>query len=77
MAPIPTKIVHGAECEIKKRKKDWEGDGGGLFETPEEGGTPVEPKHFREAFRRLQIVPKKYTFMRQGYAGLETPLRLI
>lgn len=66
-----------AEREAKKRKRYWEGDGGGLFEMPEEGRTPVEPKHIREAFRRLQTVPKKYTFMRQGYAGVRTPLRLI
>ena len=57
----------------KKRKRE----GSWLFEMPEEGRTPVEPKHVREAFRRLQIVPKKYTFMRQGYAGLRTPLRLV
>jgi transcription initiation protein SPT3 len=65
-----------AEREIKKRRRYWEADGGGLFETSEERGTPVEPKHIREAFRRLQTLPKKYTFMRQGYAGLKTPLRL-
>jgi transcription initiation protein SPT3 len=66
-----------AERESKKRKRYWEGDGGGLFEMPEEGRTPVEPRHIREAFRRTQVVPKKYTFMRQGYAGVRTPLRLI
>jgi transcription initiation protein SPT3 len=57
----------------KKRKRE----GCTLFEKTEEGRTPVEPKHVREAFRRLQTVPKKYTFMRQGYAGIRTPLRLI
>jgi transcription initiation protein SPT3 len=57
----------------KKRKRE----GCSLFGMPEEGKTPVEPKHVREAFRRLQIVPKKYTFMRQGYAGVRTPLRMI
>ena len=57
----------------KKRKRE----GCSLFEMPEEGRTPVEPKHIREAFRRLQIVPKKYTFMRQGSAGVRTPLRMI
>lgn len=67
----------GTECKIKTRKRHWEGDEGGLFETFEEGGTPVEPKHIREAFRRLQVVPKKYMFMRDGYAGLKTRLRLI
>jgi transcription initiation protein SPT3 len=57
----------------KKRKRE----GCTLFEKTEEGRTSVEPKHVREAFRRLQAVPKKYTFMRQGYAGVRTPLRLI
>ena len=59
--------------EAKKRKRE----GSSLFEMPEEGRTPVEPKHVREAFRRLQIIPKKYSFMRQGYAGMRNPLRLI
>ncbi|OAG39710.1 hypothetical protein AYO21_05985 [Fonsecaea monophora] len=57
----------------KKRKRE----GCSLFEMPEEGRTPVEPKHVREAFRRLQTVPNKYKFMRQGFAGMRTPLRLI
>ena len=57
----------------KKRKRE----GCSLFEMPEEGRTPVEPRHVREAFRRLQHVPKKYTFMRQGYAGVRTPLRMM
>jgi transcription initiation protein SPT3 len=61
------------EGESKKRKRE----GCTLFEKTEEGRTPVEPKHVREAFRRLQTVPKKYTFMRQGFAGVRTPLRLI
>ena len=50
---------------------------GGLFEMQEEGRAPVAPKHVREAFRRLQVVPNKYKFMRAGYAGLRTQLRLI
>ena len=53
------------------------GSGGGLFEMQEEGRTPVEPRHVREAFRRLQAIPKKYKFMRPGYAGIRTPLRLV
>jgi transcription initiation protein SPT3 len=61
------------EAQSKKRKRE----GCSLFEMPEEGRTPVEPKHVREAFRRLQVVPMKYKFMRQGYAGMRTPLRLI
>ena len=57
----------------KKRKRET----GSLFGVPEEGRTSVEPKHVREAFRRLQAIPNKYKFMRQGYAGIRTPLRLI
>ena len=63
----------GGDGEKKKRKRE----GCTLFEKTEEGRTAVEPKHVREAFRRLQTVPKKYTFMRQGFAGVRTPLRLI
>ena len=59
--------------ETKKRKRE----GSSLFEMPEEGRTPVEPKHVREAFRRLQIISKKYSFMRPGYTGIKVPLRLI
>jgi len=59
--------------DAKKRKRET----GSLFELPEEGRTPVEPKHVREAFRRLQAIPNKYKFMRQGYTGIRTPLRLI
>jgi len=57
----------------KKRKRE----GCSLFEMPEKGRTPVEPKHVREGFRRLQVIPPKYKFMRPGYAGMRTPLRLI
>lgn len=59
--------------DFKKRKRET----GSLFEMPEEGKTHIEPKHLREAFRRLQAIPNKYKFMRQGYAGMRTPLRLI
>ena len=57
----------------KKRKRE----GCSLFEMPEESRTAVDCRHVREAFRRLQQVPKKYTFMRPGHAGIRTPLRLI
>ena len=57
----------------KKRKRE----GCSLFEMPEERRTSIEPKHVREAYRILQIPAKKYTFMRQGYAGLQTKIRLI
>ena len=59
--------------ESRKRKRE----GCSLFEMPEEGRTPVEPKHVREAVRRLQGIPNKYKFMRQGFAGVRTPLRLV
>jgi transcription initiation protein SPT3 len=58
---------------IKKRKRET----CTLFELSEESRSPVEPKHVREAFRRLQVVPNKYKFMRRGYTGMRTPLRLI
>ena len=48
-----------------------------LFEMPKEDKTPLAPKHIREAFRRTQVVPPKYMFMRQGFSGTRTPLRLI
>ncbi|KAL8709427.1 MAG: hypothetical protein Q9220_005810 [cf. Caloplaca sp. 1 TL-2023] len=41
-----------ADAQSKKRKKEV-----GLFGEQEEGRTPVEPKHIREAFRRLQVKP--------------------
>ncbi|KIW37592.1 uncharacterized protein PV06_10236 [Exophiala oligosperma] len=63
----------GDQEALKKRKRA----GCSLFEMPEEGRTPVEPKHVREAFRRLQVIPNRYKFMRRGYAGMRTPLRLI
>jgi hypothetical protein len=42
--------------ETKKRKLVV---GGGLFDPPSEGKTPIEPRHVQEAFRRLQQVPKR------------------
>lgn len=79
--------VKAAEDLANKKLNQGRGDGDNskkrkrevcsLFEMPEEGRTPVEPKHVREGFRRLQTVPTKYTFMRQGYQGTRTPLRLV
>lgn len=57
----------------KKRKRE----GSSLFQVTEEGKTPVEPRHVREAYRRLQRIPAKYMFMRKGYQGIRHPLRLI
>lgn len=65
-------IGRGEEASKKRKREVCT-----LFEMPEEGRTPVEPRHVREAFRILQIVPPKYKFMRQGYAGTRTPLRMI
>ena len=39
-------------AQDKKRKRET-----GLFDPPEEGTTPITPKHVREAFRRLQAKP--------------------
>ncbi|KAL2142681.1 hypothetical protein VTI28DRAFT_836 [Corynascus sepedonium] len=47
----------------KKRKLPG---GGGLFDPPSEGRTPVEPRHIQEAFRRLQQRPKKSRAMLNG-----------
>ncbi|KAK3306901.1 transcription initiation factor IID, 18kD subunit-domain-containing protein [Chaetomium strumarium] len=47
----------------KKRKLPG---GGGLFDPPGEGRTPVEPRHIQEAFRRLQQRPKKSRAMLNG-----------
>lgn len=40
------------DAQSKKRKRET-----GLFDPPEEGRTPVGPKHIQEAFRRLQQRP--------------------
>jgi transcription initiation protein SPT3 len=50
------------ESAGKKRKLP----GGGLFDPPSEGRTPVEPRHIQEAFRRLQQRPKKSRAMLNG-----------
>ncbi|KAK4126560.1 TFIID-18kDa-domain-containing protein [Parathielavia appendiculata] len=47
----------------KKRKLPG---GGGLFDPPSEGRSPVEPRHIQEAFRRLQQRPKKSRAMLNG-----------
>ncbi|KAI0159704.1 TFIID-18kDa-domain-containing protein [Xylariaceae sp. FL1272] len=38
----------------------------GLFDPPSEGRTPVEARHIQEAFRRLQVRPKKSRAMLNG-----------
>lgn len=47
------------------KKRKFPG-GGGLFDPPSEGRTPVEPRHIQEAFRRLQQRPKKSRAMLNG-----------
>jgi transcription initiation protein SPT3 len=63
----------GGEDSGKKRKAAT-----GLFDPPSEGKTPVEPRHIQEAFRRLQVRPKKSRAMLNGTRGLaRTPLKLV
>jgi transcription initiation protein SPT3 len=42
-----------AGADLKKRKRET-----GLFDPPEEGRTPIEPRHVREAYRKLQHTPQ-------------------
>ncbi|OJD18954.1 hypothetical protein AJ78_01066 [Emergomyces pasteurianus Ep9510] len=60
--------------KTKKRKRET-----GLFDPPEEGRTPVEPKHIHEAYRKLQAIPNKSIAMllHGGRAPMRTPLRLV
>ncbi|OBT50218.1 transcription initiation protein SPT3 [Pseudogymnoascus sp. 24MN13] len=62
----------GVEDQGKKRKAVK-----GLFDPPAVGKSPVEPRHVQEAFRRLQVRPKKSRAMLNGTRGLNrTPLKL-
>ncbi|RAH80676.1 TFIID-18kDa-domain-containing protein [Aspergillus japonicus CBS 114.51] len=60
--------------DSKKRKRET-----GLFDPPEEGRTPVEPKHIREAYRKLQATPNKNIAMllHNGRVPARMPLRLV
>lgn len=60
--------------KTKKRKQET-----GLFDPPEEGRTPIEPRHIHEAYRKLQAIPNKAVAMllRGGRAPMRTPLRLV
>ncbi|KAI9696126.1 MAG: Transcription initiation protein spt3 [Candelina mexicana] len=63
----------GDEKQNRKRKRER-----GLFDGPEEGRTPVEPKHIEEAFRKLQHRGNKGRAMRNfGRALHRTPLKLV
>ncbi|KAL2375672.1 hypothetical protein RJZ90_007934, partial [Blastomyces dermatitidis] len=59
--------------KTKKRKRET-----GLFDPPEEGRTPIEPRHIHEAYRKLQAIPNKSiaVLLRGGRAPMRTPLRL-
>lgn len=57
----------------QKRKRER-----GLFDPPEEGRTPIQPRHVEEAFRRLQHRGNKSRAMRGFTRGLNrTPLKLV
>lgn len=58
----------------KKRKRET-----GLFDPPEEGRTPIEPRHIHEAYRKLQATPSRAVAMllHNGRAPLRTPLKLV
>jgi transcription initiation protein SPT3 len=67
-----TKEKSGGEQQGKKRKLQ------GLFDPPSEGRTPVEERHVREAFRRLQARPTKQRAMKNFTRGVNrTPLKLV
>ncbi|CAI7641551.1 unnamed protein product [Penicillium bialowiezense] len=59
---------------LKKRKRET-----GLFDPPEEGRTPIEPRHVREAYRKLQATPQKAVAMllHEGRIPARLPLVLI
>ncbi|KAI1762087.1 LCM-domain-containing protein [Hypoxylon sp. FL1150] len=52
----------GEETGATKKRKLAQG----LFDLPNEGKTPVEPRHIQEAFRRLQTRPKRSRAMLNG-----------
>jgi transcription initiation protein SPT3 len=63
----------GAEEQGNKKRKAVTG----LFDPPSEGRTPIEPRHVQEAFRRLQVRPKKSRAMRNFSRGVNRgPLKL-
>lgn len=66
----------GAEAgdSAKKRKRETS-----LFDPPEEGRTPIEPRHVHEAFRRLQATPNraKAMLLHNGRVPARFPLQLV
>lgn len=65
---------NGAGESQKKRKRET-----GLFDPPEEGRTPVEPRHIREAYRKLQATPNRQVAMllHEGSIPPRFPVRLV
>lgn len=61
-------------ADSKKRKRET-----GLFDPPEEGRTPIEPRHIREAYRKLQATPQKAIAMllHEGRVPGKLPLTLV
>ncbi|KAJ5359479.1 SAGA complex subunit spt3, partial [Penicillium cataractarum] len=61
-------------ADSKKRKRET-----GLFDPPEEGRTPIEPRHIREAYRKLQASPQKSIAMllHNGRVPAKLPLKLV
>lgn len=65
--------ANAGEQNDRKRKRER-----GLFDPPEEGRTPIQPRHVEEAFRRLQHRGNKSKAMRNFTRGLNrTPLKLV
>ncbi|KIV96108.1 hypothetical protein PV10_00012 [Exophiala mesophila] len=61
--------------EVARKRQDTEPCG--LFSRPHVDTAPVSSKHIQEAYRRLQVIPKKYTCMRLGASAPRASLRLI
>lgn len=70
------KMGNGAAEDGASKKRKLES---GLFDPPEEGRTPIGPRHVQEAFRRLQRVGTKSRAMRNygGSALHRSPLKLV
>ncbi|KAJ6116952.1 SAGA complex subunit spt3 [Penicillium capsulatum] len=64
----------GSDENAKKRKRET-----GLFDPPEEGRTPIEPRHILEAYRKLQATPQKSVAMllHNGRVPARLPIRLV
>lgn len=66
--------TRNGDSNAKKRKRET-----GLFDPPEEGTTPVAPKHVREAFRQLQdkAIPGRCVVWMGPQAQRKTELKLV